>query len=376
MLKKKINNPFSLKGFVSKQNFCDREEEIKTLREHFNNERNVVLFSWRRMGKTMLIKYFMNLMETEKKAETLYIDLMPTKDIEAAIKQITIAVHEKFGRSTSGFSASFQKLLGSIGMDVSFDPTTGMPVFSIGFRSKVDYQNSLNAIGTFLESRKTKVLVVLDEFQQVANYEETNGEAIFRTWMQHFPSLQFIYSGSHRTLMATMFSEKNRPFYRSAQLLQLNPIDFDVYKKFIQKHFKASGKSISAEIIKQIYSWSRGQTYCVQLICNRLYANCCDEVTNADLTEVFEEILEDERFIFSYYTNMLTHTQWKVLKAIAMEEPLEKPTGKDFIQKHNLGAASTVSTALQMLMKNEIVIQDEHQYFVHDVMMARWLQKL
>jgi hypothetical protein len=65
-----------------------------------------------------------------------------------------------------------------------------------------------------------------------------------------------------------------------------------------------------------------------------------------------------------------------VLKAIAKEEPLEQPTGKDFIQKHHLGAASTVNTAMKMLMKNEIVIQDGHQYFVHDILMARWLQKL
>ncbi|WP_339880421.1 hypothetical protein [uncultured Algoriphagus sp.] len=46
------------------------------------------------------------------------------------------------------------------------------------------------------------------------------------------------------------------------------------------------------------------------------------------------------------------------------------------MQKHNLGAASTVSTALKALEKLELVIKDEGSYLVHEVQLARWMASL
>ena len=75
---KKLKNPFLLTGFLSKEYFCDRESEIKELKDHFINERNVVLFSWRRIGKTALLKCFLEDIVEEGGAETLYVDLLGT----------------------------------------------------------------------------------------------------------------------------------------------------------------------------------------------------------------------------------------------------------------------------------------------------------
>ena len=68
--------------------------------------------------------------------------------------------------------------------------------------------------------------------------------------------------------------------------------------------------------------------------------------------------------------------QWKVLQAIAKEEPLVNPLSKEFINRYHMGATSSVSTALRMLQKNELVIEEDGTYFVHDVLLARWLQSL
>ena len=56
---KKLLNPFLLTGFYGKEYLCDRVSELNELKDHFNNERNVVLFSWRRIGKTALLKCFL-----------------------------------------------------------------------------------------------------------------------------------------------------------------------------------------------------------------------------------------------------------------------------------------------------------------------------
>jgi AAA+ ATPase superfamily predicted ATPase len=375
MAKKKPHNPFLLGGYYGRAYFCDREKELALMLDNFENGRNTVLYAWRRLGKTVLVQHFMAELEASKKAETLYVDLLATRDTDEALRQLTIAIYAKYGKTKGGISSTFLKLLGSVGLDMSFDPNTGLPSFSLGLRQGIKPQTSLTAIGEFLSERSTNVLIALDEFQQVANYPDENGEAVFRNWMQTFPGLRFIFSGSHRGMMTSMFAEKKRPFYRSAQLMPLDPIDPDEYTAFITKHFKNSNKQISKDSIKSLYEWSRGQTYCIQLICNKLYGKY-DDVEKVHISEVCDEILGQESPVFAQYTNLLTQTQWKVLRAVARDEPAENPLSKNFLTRHQLGAASSVSTALNMLMKNEILIKEENAYLVQDVLLARWLQSL
>ena len=68
--------------------------------------------------------------------------------------------------------------------------------------------------------------------------------------------------------------------------------------------------------------------------------------------------------------------QWKVMMAVAKEESLTNPFSKEFVHKHQLGAVSSVSTALKMLQNNEIIIEEEGAFYVHDFLLARWLQLL
>jgi len=48
---KKIVNPFIIKGYVSKEYFCNREEELKILLRNMQNGSNTTLISPRKMGK-------------------------------------------------------------------------------------------------------------------------------------------------------------------------------------------------------------------------------------------------------------------------------------------------------------------------------------
>ena len=53
-----MENPFTLVPYASKELFCDRENETKTLIEYLLNGSNVTLISPRRYGKTGLIYRF------------------------------------------------------------------------------------------------------------------------------------------------------------------------------------------------------------------------------------------------------------------------------------------------------------------------------
>ena len=339
------------------------------------NDRNVVLYAWRRLGKSALIHRLFDELETSKDYETLYIDLLATQNIDEAIQAISSGIYEKYGKTSSGISASIQKLLASIGATISFNSLSETPKLMLGVNKTEQPSQSLTALGDFLLSRKKQIVIAIDEFQQIADYKTVKAEAVFRAWSQQIPEVRFIFSGSHRTLMEAMFREKKRSFYQSSPLESLQPISLEAYTEFITQHFQNAKKTIETGSISKIYNWSRGQTYTLQLVCNHLFANY-KKVTDEDVDTVFNQILVQQQAIYANFQKMLTRAQWNVFRAIAKEEPLQNPLSKDFLAKHSLGAASTVSTALKALEKLELVIKDEGHYLVHEVQVARWMASL
>ncbi len=368
-------NPFVINSYQGKDYFCDREKELEKLLNHLKNDRNVVLYAWRRLGKSALIHRLFEELEETKEFETIYIDFLATQNLEESIKAIASAIYEKYGKTASGIGSTLQKLLASLGATLNFNSFTGLPEISVSVHQPEKASESLRSLGDFLKTRKKRIVLAIDEFQQIGEYEHHQAEAVFRTWVQQIPEVRFIFSGSHRSMMEAMFTETKRPFYQSALLEYLSPIDFKVYSAFIQNHFSQAKKEISEELILKIYTWSRGQTYTIQLTCNQLFANYA-KVKEEDVQTVFSQILEQQKGIFANFQKILTRTQWTVFKAIAKEEPLTNPFSKDFIGKHDLGAASSIRTAIKALEKQELIIQNEGAYLVHDVQLARWLSSL
>ena len=371
---KELKNPFLLGGYHSADYFCDRESKLAALNNHLHNERNVVLFSWRRMGKSALIKRFLSEKERSGKIEAVYVDLLASRNMDQAIELIVEAVYTRFGKSKEkSISESFSSLMQALGLSISFDPYSGHPEFSLGLSGKISGEQSLRSIGEFLQNRDHQIVIAIDEFQQVSRYADQDGEAVFRSFMQEFPRLRFIFSGSHRKLMTSIFADSNRPFYKSCSMLALGPIPKGSYFPFIQKHFEEDGRSISKELMEKIYDWADGQTYSIQLLCNRLFGSG-KEVKDESLNELIEEILEEESPVFSNYFHLLPKMQWKVLKAIAKERKVENPLSKGFLKKHDLGAASSVNTAIKALEEKEMLAWEEGQFFVHDLIFSRWLE--
>lgn len=372
---RKPANPFIVSGYHSPAYFCNREEEVNWLRDQITNERNCVLHSWRRMGKTALVRHFFHQIEKEKYADGVFVDLLGTAGLMEANRRIALAILNRFGELEKGIGPAIKKLIGSMGATIGFDPLSGTPQITFGMGQSRMTKTSLEAMGGFLAERKRPVILCLDEFQQVTGYPEENAEATFRTWTQGFPMIRFIFCGSHRRMMISMFSDESRPFYRSTQIHGLDPLPQDTYARFIEIHFRKHKKKIERVQLDQIFTWTRMQTYYVQLVCNKLFGRT-DQVESSDIEEVLAEIIQQEIPLFSSYQQLLTSFQWKLLVAIARAEAVENPLAQNFLKEYALGAASSVSSALQALTRKEFVIQYNGKYTLHDTLLMRWIQGL
>ncbi|MEX0813715.1 MAG: ATP-binding protein [Chitinophagales bacterium] len=374
---KKLTNPFVLHGFKGKKYFCNRESELKLLREHVLNNRNFTLFGWRRLGKTVLLYALADILEKKHQVQTVMIDISACRSQQEMTLKAVDVVYEKFGAGRKGIRLGFQKLIASLGIKMGFDPHSGMPEFSLGYNTdRPDNKlHSLQAVASFLEEQDQPVLLVFDEFQQINHFRESNTEAELRGLTQKFPSLHFAFCGSHKGIIQSMFSSYQRPFYKSTQLLDIKTIDESVYVKFILKKFSEHGKSISETLASEIYSWCNGETYSIQVICNRLFFRH-DKPENEDFINITKELMQEQKRAYTEWLNLLSHAQVQLLKAIAREEPAENITGKSFIMKYSLGVASSVQSAIKSLLDKEIVFKEDGQYRIHDVLFQKWLRTL
>ena len=66
--------------------------------------------------------------------------------------------------------------------------------------------------------------------------------------------------------------------------------------------------------------------------------------------------------------------QFRLLKAIAVEDGISQPTSGNFISRNDLTSASSVSTSLKALADKEMIVLDRDKWQVYDVFLSRWLE--
>lgn len=365
-------NPFILSGFQGKQYFCNRETELKKLEEAIINGRNVTLTSLRRMGKSSLIKYLFQ--KIVKKRDCIIVDIYSASDFNGMTQLLANAVTEYYGRTVKDYLNLLKDLIKSLGATITFNDLTGSPELSFGFNAIHQSDKGFKDIIQFLDSRSKKVVLVFDEFQQVVSFPEKNTEATLRTIIQNTKNINYIFMGSNKGIMESMFRESSRPFYQSTELMYLNEIEKKEYSNFINEKFIKGGQNISKEQISFIYDLCRGHTYYIQYICNRLYSKNFQGQQNI-LIDTIQGILEENEPVYYNYKNLLTEVQWRLLMAIAKEESIEKPLSSKYLKTYNLTSTSSIQRALKSLTDDEMIIHYKEKYYVYDVFFSVWLKE-
>ena len=372
-------NPFPVSAYHGPEFFCNRNNEVKKLRDNIINGVNTTLISIRRMGKTGLIHHLFHKLSGKKEFHTLYADIYATQNQKELLDQLATSIVQSFppkktaGRKVLDFLTGLRPV-------ISYDNLIGKPEVSFNFSQPRQQEQSLSAVLSFLDNLSINVVIALDEFQQISSYPEKNTEALLRTIIQPLKNVRFIFSGSSKHILTQMFQHKTRPFFGSTQIVELNTINQEEYEQFIKAHFAGHRRKISEEAVNFICSWTRLHTYYTQVVCNRLFGEGHSNISQALIQETCHMILEEHQGTFLQYRNLLTAAQWQMLAAIAKEDKLYQPNASAFISKHGLGTPSNVQRSLQALIAKEMIYQEDDEggsYFrVYDCFLARWLERL
>lgn len=372
----KPSNPFLISAYYSPKYFCDREDETESLLEACKSKRNVTLTSLRRMGKTGLIHHVFYKVSSEKSVSAHYLDIMPTVDLNGFVQALGTILTKELSAGKGSFIKKVGGIFKSVRPVIKYDGLTGQPLLSFDFRSEEEMNHTLDEIFNVLGNQKMNLLIALDEFQQIVNYPEKNVEALLRSKIQSLNNATWIFSGSHKHLLSSIFGQHNRPFYQSTDMLHLAPISPEKYKRFIYRHFQMAGKILEDNLLDKILNLSRSHTFYVQYLCNRLFSFSPDRITIKTIDSLWLEILREREFVFYNYRNLLTRNQYNLLVAIAMEENLTQPLAGNFIAKHGLKSPSSVKSALDVLIIKELVVRETDYYIIQDVFLSAWLKQL
>lgn len=372
------SNPFILEPYKKKELFCDREAETEHIIDYLNNGRNITLISPRRFGKTGLIyRIFEEIGERQKDTDTFYLDISSSQSLEDFIKLLAESVARVLKQQNK--ISSFFKTIGGLRPLISYDALTGAPEISITYRNDNDKTLTLKGIFQYLEKHSKKVILAIDEFQQIREYETVNMEALLRTYIQPLHNVRFIFCGSKKHTMTDIFSNAKKPFYESTTFVPLGKLDVPVYEKFIANLFRTNGKKIDPESVEHIIDWTRDHTFYTQTLCNEVFFRSAENITLTDIFEAERRILDANRDRFLELQRLLTVAQWKLLKAIAKEGSIQHPTSSSFIQKYHLGSGAAVSKNVKSLVEKELILVDndgsKDTYCVYNVFLSRYLEK-
>ncbi|MCL2327712.1 MAG: ATP-binding protein [Bacteroidetes bacterium] len=375
----KKNNPFLLKGYKSKELFCDRETELKHLCNNIENGIDTTLVSPRRMGKTGLILHLFNHYKKNKNVECLYVDINFATSQADFNKLLSEAILKKFPEKTT-IGKLFVNLLKGFRPVISFDAISGEPQVAISYNTESEKTHTLQGILQFLDSQKPLIVLAIDEFQQITDFPEKNTEAMLRSIVQHLHNIRFIFCGSKKTMMTDMFSNAKRPFFASTQFMYLNKIDDKKYSEFIEKQFKKNGKQIDKEIITFILEWTRTHTFYTQSVCNMIFLQSDKEyITMQEAKDACLELMQRNEPTFFQYKELLSASQWKYLIAIAKENSVEQVTAKSFLTKYNIGTPTDSLRLKKTLLDKDLITEtigrEQTLYQVSDVFFSRWLER-
>lgn len=371
-----LRNPFVYQGYVSPTYFCDRTEETEELISNLQNGRNTVLISPRRIGKTGLIKNaFHHIMQTDKDARCIYIDIFATKNQHDFVELLTSAIAQEVMSKEKQAMKRLLEFFGSWRPVFSTDPITGQPTVSVSIEH-TQTAVSLKNVFDYLKQSSREVYVAIDEFQQIAYYPETGTEALLRSYIQFVPNVHFVFAGSKRHLMSQIFYSPDRPFYQSTVSMGLEPLHEEIYYDFAKRFFEGKKGTLSSEVFHDIYHRFDGVTRNIQLMLNRLYETEKNVVNLEQANEAVRYIVNRSSVQYEELIGFFTDNQLSVARAVANEGLVVSPQSNDFARRYDLPSNSSIKTAMDYLIDKDVVCRTPSGYRIYDHFFELWLKRL
>ncbi len=367
-------NPFHHGVTVSGEDFCPRPELIAALRGHIESRQNCVVRGIRRVGKTSAV---LEAIRGAGKAGHIYVNCWG----KLGFRELTTAIYEAFLTYQRRRGLSLEKVIRAFAHlrpQATIDPYSGTPSFSVDLGSGVlDSPKSLEHVFDTLaeEGEVRPLVVVLDEFQALLGLPEPDAAfATLRGAIQLQPRVTYFFLGSLRHQVDDIFNNPDRPFFKSAASVVVEPIAREAYATYLRRKFASGERTIESEAMAAVFDAACDITGDVQQLCSELW-NCTDPGDVIDVGTVpraLGRIPHAEHESNSRIIDLLSPGQVRVLVGLARVGG-GRPTSKGFLAASGIAQPSSVTRALNRLLDRGLIYRDADGYEFFSPFFRTWL---
>lgn len=369
-------SPFQFGTLATNDNFIDREEDRALLKQLLSSHINVMLISPRRWGKSSLVKKAMDeLANEDKNTKVCYIDAFSIGSEAEFYRTFASQVIACASSKMERWMEDAKKFLtGVIPQVVINDQITDFMAFDLKFVPQERDKMTILQLPEMLAKEKgIKIIVCIDEFQQLANlpeYKDMEGK-MRSVWQQQQLTSYCLY-GSKRNMMLNIFNNANSPFYRFGQVIFMQKIAKKHWIPFIQQSFEKTGKSISSELAERICDTVSCHSWYLQQLCYFIWSFTASEVTEEVFALGLKQVLNINTPMFQNDTENLSSTQIEMLKAIADGE--QHFSSQAVKQIYNLGNPNTIVKNKRTLQNKDIIEKQGDDFVFVDPIYRLWFK--
>ncbi|PCI30947.1 MAG: hypothetical protein COB67_00390 [SAR324 cluster bacterium] len=377
----RLKNPFRFDKEVAGEFFCGRKENIDDLIDYIFNQVNIIMFSKRRIGKSSLIKeVFAN--KLDKDILTAHIDIYAISTIKELYQHLKEGIEGCFTKHETGLDklARIAEELRECFNDAEVKLVVGVKP-SIEFNStQKDYyraiEDLLYGFYRYLIRNDLQAVIAIDEFQKIISLNESDKvEALLRTLVNKRENCSFIFTGSKRNLLLSLFDKSDRPFFKLGTTYPLDAIEKEAFFSWSKERFERKEIFLDKGAFDFLYNEADGETRFMQMISYELFkqGEKASVITLEIMRKCIKSILAKKKDLGALL-DAYTTPQQNALKIIA------KTNGNSIYEKEILNeydvSKGTMQSSVKSLNAKGIIFEADGVIQFEDVEFKLWLKQL
>lgn len=352
-------SPFPHHGPLEPHQVRGRDALVTDLVERLTEHRVTALLGPRRFGKTSVLR---RVSATMTEVHTVWVDLFGATtyaDLVAMFADGMTAVQGHGGEALRQAARSLSLNLAAVRFELS-SPAKQQPDSKSAFR---------DVIQTLVEAvRRVPVVLVLDEFQDVARVE--GAQEVMRTAFQNcYQQMGLVFAGSQPSMMRELFTDRHQPFFAQADLVEIGPLDAAAVAEIVASGFASTGRH-AGPLGDLLAESCGGHPHRTMQVADLAWRNIPrdGEATRETHAEALRAAVEQETFAFEALFRRMPQDQQKVLRALASGG---SPFGTEG-QRLDLSKAGATHARDRLLADGVLTGGGSHPR-VTDPLLSRWL---
>ena len=369
------------------ENFIDRKElvddMVKTLADK-NIQMGFALYGMRRVGKTSILREVQRRLMQEENIVPVYFSLwtVAPKNVYAFVKALSSEILNAYkSRLSLRYRAeelikSPLSILRETLKELKISAKVGNDIeFLLTFDPKrEEYGELIRRVFALPEQlakeTNTRCVLMLDEFPTITDLRSGNAKVgkdimgLIRTLCESQQNTILCVSGSIRKTMEITALSSTSPFYRQFLVRKIEPLSKVYVRELITKNLK---KEISSESLNEIFRFTRGIPFYIQLIGKEIGS----AEMEGDIDRIIEHTIKEEGdVIFNEEFRRISPKEQEIVIAMVKSKAHSPREIANVMGEHT----DTVSKSLDYLQEKGVVEKERRGFYsLVDPVFSLWI---